>query len=334
MLALPHEDTDWNYILDEVCDWYLEFARLLMSHGNHVVMIGEDEPGIVSDWMGPSPSPLFHYIPMKINDTWIRDYGPLTVEEDGRLKALDFGFNGWGLKFPSCHDNMAMANLASIGLFKKYENHRGFILEGGSVESDGEGTLLTTENCLLSPNRNPSMTKKEITAALKDTLGCKKVLWLRVPPLAGDDTDSHIDTLARLAPDDTIVYTACDDLSDDHYPELADMEEQIKAFRTLKRKPFRLIPLPFPDAIYDPDDGHRLPATYSNYLVCNDYVYVPNYNQPEKDRKAMEQISLAFPGKNIVGVDCRVLIRQHGSLHCATMQIPEALLNRKREYIL
>lgn len=203
---------------------------------------------------------------------------------------------------------------------KEYKNNRDYTLEGGSIESDGNGTLLTTTRCLCSPERNGGKKKEEIEKILRQRLGAQRVLWLDYGFLEGDDTDSHVDTLARIAPNDTIVYVAPPENRDDvHYEELKKMEEQLKEFTTKNGKPYRLIALPFPDAIFD-SDGQRLPATYANYLVTESNIYVPVYGQKEKDTLACSAIQEAFPGHKLHTVDCRTLIKQHGSLHCSTMQ--------------
>ena len=260
------------------------------------------------------------------NDTWSRDHGAITLlDEEGKARLLDFTFNGWGLKFASDKDNLITRRLVKDGHLRgEYTNRLGFVLEGGSIESDGRGTLLTTSECLLSPNRNGEMNREEIEAYLCSVLHVRKVLWLEHGYLAGDDTDSHVDTLARLCPDDTIAYVRCTDTEDEHYPALRRMEEQLKTFRTPDGNPYRLLPLPWPDTIVE--DGERLPATYANFLVMNGAVLYPTYAQPENDTRAKEVLTLAFPGREIVGVDCRPLIRQHGSLHCVTMQYPVGVI--------
>ena len=156
-------------------------------------------------------------------------------------------------------------------------------------------------------------------------LGARRVLWLNHGWLAGDDTDSHIDTLARICPDNTIVYQACDNPLDEHYPELKLMEEELKAFRAPDGAPYRLMPLPWPKARFD-DQAHRLPATYANFLVINGAVLVPTYGDRENDQKALACIGQAFPGREIIGINCLPLIEQHGSLHCVTMQLPAGVL--------
>jgi agmatine deiminase len=200
----------------------------------------------------------------------------------------------------------------------------GLILEGGSIESDGKGTILTTAECLLNPNRNPHLSRQEIEEELLSLLGAEEVLWLENGYLAGDDTDSHIDTLARFAPDDTILYVACDDPDDEHFESLKAMREELETFRTRDDKPYRLLPLPWPQARHD-ENGQRLPATYANFLVINGAVLVPTYDDPS-DATALKIIAKAFPGRKIIGIDCLPLIEQHGSLHCVTMQMPKGVL--------
>lgn len=233
------------------------------------------------------------------------------------------------MKFAANKDNLINWNLYQSNLLKgSYTNCRNFILEGGSIESDGKGTMLTTSTCLLAPNRNDVMTREDIELYLKERFNLQQVLWLDHGFLAGDDTDSHIDTLARLCPDNTIVYVQCTDSADEHYDELSKMEEQLKTFRTLENTPYRLLPLPMPTAIYD-EEGERLPATYANFLIMNDTILYPTYNQPDNDQKAAQILVQAFPEKDIVGIDCCPLIKQHGSLHCVTMQYPESVKNSK-----
>ena len=199
------------------------------------------------------------------------------------------------------------------------------MLEGGSIESDGCGTLLTTTECLTAPNRNEPMDKAEIEGYLVKLFNLKQVLWLDHGYLAGDDTDSHIDTLARICPNDTITYVQCLDKEDEHYEALHLMEEQLKTFRTLEGNEYLLLPLPMASPIFD-EDGERLPATYANFLVMNTAVLYPTYNQPQNDQMAKAVLQQAFPNREIVGIDCQALIKQHGSLHCITMQYPVGVI--------
>lgn len=318
-LTWPHQDTDWSYMLDEVEECFLNLAREIASR-QPLLLVAPEFPKALENF--EFKENVF-YVECPTNDTWARDHGFISLlNEQEEVRLVDFCFNGWGMKFAACKDNLINSQLVKSSLLNgTYQNCRNFVLEGGSIESDGEGTLLTTSLCLLAPNRNDTLDKQEIEDYLKKNFNLKQVLWLDHGYLAGDDTDSHIDTLARLCPDHTICYVQCTDTEDEHYMELKKMEEQLKEFRTLDNEPFRLLGLPMPEAIFD-EDGERLPATYANFLIMNDAVLYPTYDQPENDRKAACVLQEAFPRKEIVGVDCRALIKQHGSLHCVTMQYP------------
>lgn len=266
------------------------------------------------------------YLDCPTNDTWARDFGAICVATPNGWEIDDFKFNGWGLKFPADRDNLITRRMVDAGLLRGvYANRLGFVLEGGSIESDGRGTLLTTSECLLSPNRNGDLLREEIEVRLREYFGLDRVLWLDRGALDGDDTDSHIDTLARLAPDDTIIYVGCPDKDDKHYEELAAMKRQLMELRTPAGLPYNLIELPWPDAIYD-EDGCRLPATYANFLVMNNTILMPSYGQPLNDNLAARTVRIAFPDHKVRSIDCRALIRQHGSLHCVTMQLPAEVL--------
>lgn len=327
LLSWPHAGTDWAYMLDEVENCFVNIATAIAPYAR-VVIVAPDIDHVASK-LQHIPAERLIICPMPTNDTWARDFGPITtIDAEGRLIVNDFKFNGWGLKFAADKDNLITSRLCKAGLFTGLRANRlGFVLEGGSIESDGEGTLLTTSECLMSPNRNGSLNRDEIEDYLKDAFGVTKVLWLDHGALAGDDTDSHIDTLARLAPPgDVIFYTGCNDPDDEHYPALKAMAEQLATFTTASGKPYTLIELPLPDAVYDPDEGIRLPATYANFLIVNGAVLLPVYNQAMKDRQAIDTLRVALPDYEIVPVDCRALIRQHGSLHCVTMQLPTGSL--------
>ena len=324
-LTWPHAHTDWAYMLEEVQECFTRIAIEIAQR--ELLLIVTPEPDAVRRQIaGKVRMENVRFALCDTNDTWARDHGAITLlDEAGQAQLLDFTFNGWGLKFASDKDNQITRRLVKDGhLQGAYTNRLGFVLEGGSIESDGRGTLLTTSECLLSPNRNGEMSREEIEAYLRDVFRVRQVLWLEYGYLAGDDTDSHVDTLARLCPDDTIAYVRCTDPQDEHYPALHRMEEQLKTFRTPDGKPYRLLPLPWPDAIVE--DGERLPATYANFLVMNGAVLYPTYAQPENDAQARDVLAQAFPDREIVGIDCRPLIRQHGSLHCVTMQYPAGII--------
>ena len=294
-LTWPHAGTDWAFMLPEITAVYEEMKR----------EISKREPVIIVD-------------DIPHNDTWARDHGFITVEEDGRLLLLDFCFNGWGEKFPAKLDNEINRHLYEQGIVKGiYEDHLDFVLEGGSIESDGKGTIFTTRCCLMAPHRNQPLTQAEIEERLKLWLGAERIVWLNHGSLIGDDTDGHIDTLVRICPNDTLLYIGADE---DH-PDLKAMEQELQTLRTLEGQPYRLLKLPLSRPIYSNSSlKERLPATYANYLVINGAVLVPTYDQPDLDAEALRIIGEAYPDREIVGIDCRAVIKQHGSLHCCTMQ--------------
>ena len=309
LISWPHAETDWADILDEVTECYVRMAYAIAAHQPLIVLVveGLDVSSLLEKRL---PQAVFSNITFvvvpKTNDTWVRDYGFLTVQSTGGAELMDFRFNGWGGKFKAEHDNAANRLLFEAQLLRgHYVDALDFELEGGGIESDGCGTLLTTTECLLNPNRRrqgdavPTPDKAQVEALLKERLGVERILWLHHGYLAGDDTDSHIDTLARLCPNDTIIYVQCTDTADEHYEALAAMEQELQAFRTLEGKPYRLIPVPLPDACYDEEE--RLPATYANFLIMNKVVLVPTYAQPEKDALALKNIQKAFPEREIIG---------------------------------
>lgn len=325
VLAWPHSDTDWAPILDEVQECYRQVATAIARDQRLI---------IVTPNVAQAQEQLRHidngnniiYLDIDTNDTWARDFAPIAVIEGEKKLLLDFKFNAWGLKFAACLDNLISQKMAQAGIFEaSLVNCQDFVLEGGSIESDGNGTLLTTSECLLSPNRNGSLTAHDIENVLTTHLGAKKILWLNHGGLIGDDTDAHIDTLARLAPGNTIVYVKSDDASDPQHKELKLMEQELKTLSNANDEPFNLVALPCPTPIVD-EDGARLPATYANFLITNHQVLVPTYGQPSNDEQALATIARVFPNRTITGIDCNALIKQHGSLHCITMQIPHKFL--------
>ena len=324
-LTWPHEGTDWNYMLERVQKCYVNVAREIAKR-EKLLIVCQDE-NKVRELLGDvdMANVIFREVPS--NDTWARDHGAITVFVEGVPYLYDFTFNGWGMKFASNHDNQITRELYVTETFREdvaYMNLLHFVLEGGSVESDGKGTIMTTSECLLSPNRNDHFEKEELEAFLMSVFGAERMLWINNGYLAGDDTDSHVDTLARFCDEKTIAYVKCDDENDEHYDALKAMEEEIKTFRTRDGEPYRLVPLPMADCVEE--DGERLPATYANFLIVNGAVLVPTYNSEKKDAEALAQIKVAFPDREVVGIDCSALICQHGSLHCITMQFPKGVL--------
>ncbi|MBM9535797.1 agmatine deiminase family protein [Desulfobulbus alkaliphilus] len=325
LLAWPHATSDWHDLLETVEPVFVAITRAISQFEQVLIVAPEIEAirtRLIKDGVDLQRVRLY---PVPTNDTWARDFGAITVLESEIPVLMDFGFNAWGLKFAAYLDNQITATLARSGAFGRCEVRTlGLILEGGSIESNGAGTLLTTSQCLLHPNRNPHLNRSAIEKALADLLGAFHILWLESGSLVGDDTDAHIDTLARFCPNDTIAYVRCDDPADEHYAPLKAMESELRAFRTPSGHPYRLVPLPWPSPCYDAN-GQRLPATYANFLIINGAVLVPVY-QDDQDAKALEILAQVFPDRTVIAIDCGPLIHQHGSLHCVTMQIPRGVL--------
>lgn len=324
-LTWPDESTDWKDLLPEVLPCYASLCREISARQPLLIVAACKQK--VMPWLGQAKMENITIVEMPVNDTWARDHGFITVMENHLPVLMDFKFNGWGLKFAADQDNRINATLFEKGVFGsnvRYENHLNMVMEGGSIESDGQGTLLTTSECLLSPNRNGAWTQGRIEEELLKVFGAHKVLWLNHGFLQGDDTDSHIDTLARLAPDQRILYVKCDDPADVHYQALNAMERELQSFTSAQGESYRLVPLPMCPPICV--DGERLPATYANFLFINGAVLVPVYGV-EQDKQALDLFRHEFPEYDVVGINCLPLIKQHGSLHCVTMQFPEGVFN-------
>ena len=328
MLTWPHDRTDWAGLLAEVTRVYETLVLALCPHGDVVIAAREDmAPGLAGRLAGLGADPAaLHIYAAACNDTWTRDHGPITVATGAGLCLLDYRFNGWGGKFEAALDNVLTASLHDQGAFPGARRRAiDFVLEGGSIDTDGRGTLLTTARCLLHPGRNPGLGRGVIEDRLREGLGISRFLWLEHGWLEGDDTDAHIDTLARLCPDDVIIYQGCDDPDDSHFHEFAAMERELRSLTRGDGKPYTLVPLPWPAPRYD-GAGARLPLSYANFLVFNHCVFVPLYDDG-RDREAMAQVAVAFPDYIIEGVNCLPLVTQHGSLHCITMQLPRGVIN-------
>lgn len=333
-LTWPAPDSDWAPLLERI-EATLE-AMVVAITRYQTVVISVPLPAIRKHlkWrfrcLGV-PEERLQLVVAESDDTWTRDHGPIGVVHEGQPRLLDYVFTGWGGKFAAARDNTLTRRLADTGLYACPVEPRQWVLEGGAIETDGAGTLLTTEACLLNPNRNPSLDRLGIEAWLGEDLGIDRVLWLKNGHLQGDDTDSHVDTLARFCDPETIAYVQCADVDDPHYPSLAAMESELKAFRRADGTPYRLVPLPLPRPCFDPIDGHRLPATYANFLILNGAVLVPAYGDAA-DRWALEALGEVFPERDIIPIDCLSVIRQHGSLHCLTMQLPAGTLASVRPF--
>ena len=332
-LTWPHADTDWKPYLDDITETFVALTGAMARF--EPVIIATPHPtqtmALLRSRLGETRCRNVRCYACDTNDTWARDHGAITLMPtpatagSAKAKLLDYRFNGWGEKFAWQHDNAITHHLFGQGVFDgEREDHDDFVLEGGSIESDGRGTVMTTSMCLLAPHRNQPLTREEIEQRLKRDLRANRVVWLDHGLLIGDDTDGHIDTIVRFAPDDTLLYVRCDDSTDEQYAEFQALETQLRTLRTAEGQPYRLMPLPMPAAMYDGDD--RLPATYANFIILNGAVIVPTYHQPESDAQALHTVRQAFPHHEVIGIDASTVVRQHGSLHCLTMQYPAGVV--------
>jgi agmatine deiminase len=328
MLTWPQKKSDWSSNYHAAEKTFIDIAANV-SHDEQVLIVCADEEHLshIQSELSKSSAVTqnLHFVIAPSNDTWARDHGPITILEDDTPILIDFVFNGWGNKYPSDRDNAITGTLHDAGIFGNHKiQHTDFVLEGGSIESDGKGSLLTTAHCLLSNSRNPNYSKQEIEDYLNQQLGTERILWLEHGALIGDDTDGHIDTLARFCDEHTIAYVSCDDPEDEHYAELKAMEDELKNLRDFNGFSYQLVPLPLPSAKYN-EKGERLPATYANFLIINHAVLVPTYSD-NKDKETLATIATCFSDRKVIGIDCCALIQQYGSLHCVTMQLPDEIL--------
>ncbi len=317
LMAFPHKNTDWNSDLNSALVPFIRIAQAI-AYKTPVYIICDNRDDISSLFCSTRN---MSFIEIPTNDTWIRDFGYISIVENGEVKLLDFTFDGWGGKFEAYLDNEVNRSLHKKGYMGITALETiDFVLEGGSIESDGLGTILTTSQCLCNPNRNGGLSKDEIENRLVEYLGAKRVLWLDYGYLVGDDTDSHIDTLARFVAKDTIMYVQCLNRDDEHFEEFKKMEEQLLSFKTIDGDPYRVIAIPMSSAKFN-KEGNRLPATYANFLITNGALIYPTYSVDE-DKIVHEIFKDFFLDKEIIPIECSRLIEEGGSLHCSTMQIP------------
>ncbi|HQU16705.1 MAG: agmatine deiminase [Chromatiales bacterium 21-64-14] len=327
LLTWPHGHGDFKPWLSQVEPVFVEIARQVARFESlWIVCRDQDHQIHVADLLRAADVAAerlhLHIVPS--NDTWARDHGPITVLGAAGPVLVDFHFNGWGGKYPAELDDQITARLHALRAFGDSARvGTDLILEGGAIDGDGAGTLLTTRRCLLAATRNPGLDRAGMERRLAELLGVTRILWLEHGALAGDDTDGHVDTLARFCDSGTIAYQDCEDPLDEHYPELRAMARELEGFRTRDGRPYRLIPLPMPGAVRNAE-GHRLPAGYANFLVINGAVLVPVYGDPA-DAVALARLRRAFPDREVVPVSCTPLLYQYGSLHCVTMQLSAAV---------
>lgn len=326
LLCWPHQSMDWHPILAEVEPVFDQIADIISQH-QQLVIIAHDQnhQNAIIERLAQQQANTdnIRWLILPNNDTWCRDFGPITIKRDDQTIALDYQFNGWGNKFEASIDNQCTRQLKQQTILSCKIESIDLVLEGGSIDSDGEGTLLTTEQCLLAPNRNANLTKQQIEQQLKQQLGIERILWLTSGHLEGDDTDAHVDNLARFCSPDTIAYASCDDINDPHFESLKSMENELKKFRTMDNKPYKLIPLCIPEA--QQDQGQRLPASYANFLITNHAVLMPAFNDPQ-DAINQDKLQSIFSDRTVTGVPCHSIIKQAGAIHCLTMQLPEGCL--------
>jgi agmatine/peptidylarginine deiminase len=327
LLAWPHQDTDWAANLAAVEGSYRELIHGILGFEDvYLIVANAQIRARAESVLGRSvlhQEGQLHWIELPYNDTWLRDSGPITLLDGRKPRWLDFVFTGWGDKFEASLDDAIPAGLAARPEFSHIPRQRvDFALEGGAVETDGKGTLLATWTCL--SRRHPGKSRSELEKILGQTLALDRFLWLEHGELAGDDTDAHIDTLARFVSPERIVYQGCESPSDEHYRALQGMAGELEAMNARSGRPFELFPLPFAPPIHA-DDGRRLAASYANFLIINGAVLMPGYDV-DTDLDAAEVLQAAMPDHDVIIVPCRPLIEQNGSLHCISMQLPEGVV--------
>ncbi len=318
LLAWPDAHTDWADHLADAETCYLDILAALLDH-EHVLLVCRDAltHAHIDDLVAARGinAQRLRIVIADYNDTWARDFGPIAIRDGEQAKLLNYTFTGWGGKFAAGKDNALNPQLP----WQLPLDTHALVLEGGAIDTDGNGNLLTTRHCLRNPNRNPGLSQAELTEQLKQQLGVSDIWWLDHGELEGDDTDAHVDTLARFVDEKTLAYVQCQDPRDSHYPGLAAMEQELQDLAD--QHDLVLVPLALPSAQYC-REGDRLPATYANFLITNEKILVPIYGC-DTDQQALDALQSVAGSRTVVAVNCRVLIEQHGSLHCVTMQLPQ-----------
>ncbi|MBL0041452.1 MAG: agmatine deiminase family protein [Xanthomonadales bacterium] len=327
LIAWPHAGTDWSANLADVESTYVALAAAVTRFQHLLVVVADaDLREHVRTRLAGAGLDMarVHLALADYDDTWLRDSGPITQRDGDRFRLLDFRFTGWGGKFGASRDDLLIGALHANGAFRNALQDRiDFALEGGAIEIDGHGTLMSTLICL--QQRHPAMDEAGLCETLGKIFSVAQVVLLKSGELQGDDTDAHIDTLARFAPDRTIVFQACDDQSDPHHAPLAAMRDELAAMRDVDGHPYRLLSLPWAQPVHAAD-GRRLAASYANFLIINGAVLMPAYGD-RADAEAKRVLARAFPQREIIAVPARSLIEQNGSLHCITMQLPEGVVD-------
>ena len=317
ILAFPHEDTDWADNLDKNRAPFFKMAQAI-GYSQLVYLLVKDVEDAKRYFCSTNN---IVFIKSDFNDTWVRDYLALSCEQNSEPLLLDFIFNGWGGKFESSLDNSVTKELHKKGFLGrgKFESID-IELEGGAIDSNGVGDLLTTKSCILNPNRNSGgLSQKEAEKIFANYFGTKRVHWIENSYLEGDDTDGHIDMLARFVNQDTICYIKCEDPSDSHYKVMLELERELKSLKGEFGKAFNLVPLPFTEPKFG-QGGNRLPSSYANFLITNKAIIYPTY-QDKRDKEVREIFAKLFKDREIIGMPSLSLIEQGGSVHCSSMQV-------------
>ena len=314
VLAWPHEKTDWAACIDDARVTYTRLIQAINSTGAVVVLLcRECDIGVIKSFLSPRQSVLL--VCVDYNDTWTRDYVFLTCSSEQGNTPVDFVFNGWGEKFNAQQDNLVNQSLSRI--CRRAMQSCPLVVEGGALEIDENQTLLSSASCLYNPKRNGAMSNDAYARMFAQYLGASKIVIFEYGQLEGDDTDGHIDTLVRFTPLMGIVMQhAKNRPADPHFDELSKLHTEIELNFPLHT----IYTLPLTEVFNE--KRQRLPASYANFLICNRHILAPIYQQ-EEDREALRVLANAFPNYKIIAIDCTTLIKQFGSLHCVTMQIPQ-----------
>jgi agmatine deiminase len=325
-VSWPHNENSWPGKIEQIQPVYAQMiAALAESEPVHINVRDEAMAERVTALLQAAQADLsritLHRFPT--NDAWCRDHGAIFVyDESGperKLVATDWGYNAWGNKYPPFDlDNQIPRRMAEFLGVDRVEG--GMILEGGSIDTNGAGVLLTTEQCLLNENRNPDLTQEQIEQRLREVLGVEQILWLG-DGIVGDDTDGHVDDITRFVAEDTILTAVEEDPSDENYAALQENLARLQQMTDQHGKPFKIITIPMPPAVIYQDQ--RLPASYANFYIGNSVVLVPFYGHAN-DQRAAEIIQGCFPDRKVVGIDCRDIIWGLGAWHCLTQQVPIA----------
>jgi agmatine deiminase len=323
-ISWPHPDgASFPSAHERVVPVFVEMVKALIE--SEIVRINVRDTAQetkVRTLLGDSPPERIEYFQVPTNEPWCRDHGPIFLKrkENPRIAAVNFGFNAWGYKLSPFEDDDAAATLMAKKIGIPVFDFGEFILEGGSIEVNGQGTVLTTESCLLNPNRNPDLSREQIEANLRNALGVTQILWLG-DGIEGDDTDGHIDDITRFVSPNTVVTVVEEDEDDPNYEPLELNLQRLRTMQLSNGTPLRVLKLPMPSRIVR--DGQRLPASYANFYVGNTAVLLPVYHDTN-DAWAASVLKEAFPHRRIVPIDCRELIWGLGAFHCLTQQQPAA----------